>query len=55
MFVLGQLTCSGVVVIGLCAMEVVSGDLVGSAHGLACAVAQGEQLSTTLAILGRGY
>lgn len=41
MFMLGCFTYSGVAVVGLCAMDVVDARLVGSAHGLACAVAQG--------------
>ena len=42
MFGIGFLAYSGVAVVGLCAMDVVESHLVGSAHGLACAVAQGQ-------------
>ena len=42
MFGLGFLTDGGVSMIGLISMEVVPTQISGSAHGLACAVAQGE-------------
>lgn len=41
-FVIGFLTNGSIVIIGLIAMEVAPKKLVGSAHGLACAVAQGR-------------
>ncbi len=44
MFTMGFVINSGVSVIGLCSMEVVPKEMVGSAHGLASAVAQGECL-----------
>ena len=40
-FVYGFLMDGAIAVIGLCAMEVVPKSLAGSAHGLACALAQG--------------
>lgn len=43
-FCLGVLVASGVAVVGLTAMEVVPAHQVGSAHGLACAVAQGTYI-----------
>ena len=44
MFFLGFLTDGGVSMIGLVSMEVVPVEISGSAHGLACAMAQGMQL-----------
>lgn len=41
MFMLGYFVSSGVAVVGLTAMEVVPKHMVGSAHGMACAIAQG--------------
>lgn len=43
-FVYGFLMDGAVAVIGLCAMEVVPKSLAGSAHGLACALAQGTYI-----------
>ena len=40
-FAYGFLMDGAIAVIGLCSMEVVPKSLAGSAHGLACAVAQG--------------
>ena len=40
-----------IAVIGLCSMEVVPKSLAGSAHGLACAVAQGNTI--VMYILGK--
>ena len=45
LFVLGFLANSGVSVVGLCAMDVVDASMVGSAHGLACAVVQGMHIA----------
>ena len=42
MFSLGFLTDGGVAMIGLTSMEVVPTQISGSAHGLACAMAQGQ-------------
>lgn len=42
MFMLGFLTDGGVSMIGLISMEVVPTQISGSAHGLACAMAQGQ-------------
>lgn len=50
MFVLGFLTNSGVAVVGLTAMEVVPRHMVGSAHGLACAIAQGKETPVALEV-----
>ena len=44
MFMRGYLGVGGVAVVGLTSMEVVPKHMVGSAHGLACAVAQGETM-----------
>ena len=44
MFSLGFLTDGGVSMIGLISMEVVPTQISGSAHGLACAFAQGQLL-----------
>ena len=41
MFSLGFLTDGGVSMIGLISMELVPTQMSGSAHGLACAMAQG--------------
>ena len=41
-FAYGFLMDGAIAVIGLCSMEVVPQSLAGSAHGLACAVAQGN-------------
>ncbi len=41
MFAVGFLADGGIAVSGLVAMEVVPSNLAGSAHGLACAIAQG--------------
>lgn len=41
-FVYGFLMDGAIAVIGLCAMEIVPKSLAGSAHGMACAVAQGN-------------
>ena len=46
MFVLGFLVDGSIAVCGLCAMDVVPKGLAGSAHGLACAVAQGKLTHT---------
>ena len=53
LFVLGFLAISGVSVVGLCAMDVVDASMVGSAHGLACAVAQG--MCITMVTCGVGH
>jgi sugar phosphate permease len=42
LFILGYLLTCGIAVAGLTAMEVVPKHMVGSAHGLAFAIAQGE-------------
>ena len=50
-----------IAVIGLCSMEVVPKSLAGSAHGLACAVAQGTctcnplHNCTVISMLGRTH
>ena len=41
-FMLGVVLYSGISVVGLTAMEVVPKEMVSSAHGLACAIAQGK-------------
>ena len=43
-FAYGFLMDGAIAVIGLCSMEVVPKSLAGSAHGLACAVAQGNTI-----------
>lgn len=45
-FAYGFLMDGAIAVIGLCSMEVVPKSLAGSAHGLACAVAQGNLLQS---------
>ena len=42
MLMVGFLVDGGIATIGLVAMEIVPSALAGSAHGLACAVAQGK-------------
>ena len=41
-----------IAVIGLCSMEVVPKSLAGSAHGFACAVAQGTNYSMKITVQG---
>ena len=43
---LGIVLYSGISVVGLTAMEVVPKEMVSSAHGLACAIAQGKVIMT---------
>ena len=42
MLLVGFLADGGIAIIGLVSMEIVPSTLAGSAHGLACAVAQGK-------------
>ena len=48
MFSLGFLTDGGISMIGLISMDVVPTQMSGSAHGLACAMAQGAARAATL-------
>lgn len=50
MFVTGFLIDGSIAIIGLMAMEIVPKKLAGSAHGLACAVAQGKCYSVIRAM-----
>ena len=44
-----------IAVIGLCSMEVVPKSLAGSAHGFACAVAQGTCTNYSMKITMQGF